>query len=320
MNAIYSITAAVGPTPGSFNQQWTQSGTGLSAGYTSLVPVQIGGNLVLFAFNKTTQQLDAYTLSGSDPWVQPTPCKAKLSGGPWDTISSFVLGNVPYLMTYRADTGGFGFYTIGSGLAISPPYIFAPSHTTPSKGFTAVVPYTSLGGQYVLGYDFDTGRVENFSVAVVPTSTGGAPPLLALNIWYHLWAAGWTQFSFFQLGGANFFFKINTKKLNVNIDHMQDNPAMGSVEQGSWLQGQLPDALTITAAAIVPWAYSEPYLLTYIASSGTTALYQIHSDCLGWTLQTSSVTVAGASLAVPYRIGDTSYVLLYQGTATGPSQ
>jgi hypothetical protein len=313
MNAIYSITAASGTIQATLKQQWTQGAAGLSAGYTSLVPVQIGGDLVLFAFNKATQPqgLDAYITSGSAPWLQRAPCKANLSGGPWDTISCFVLGNVPYLLTYRADTGNFGFFAIAADLSLSPAYIFTSSHSTPSNGFTTVVPYTSLGGQYVLGYDFASGRVENFSVAVVPSSTGGAPPLLALNIWYHLWAKGWTQFSFFQLGGANFFFKINTLKLNVNIDHMQDNPAMGSIEVGSWLQAQLPDALSITSAAIIPWAYGEPYLLTYIASSGKTAVYQIHSDCLGWTLQTSSTTVTGASIAVTYQIGGTSYVLLY---------
>jgi len=238
-----------------------------------------------------------------------------LIGGPWDTIRSFVLGNVEYLLAYRADTGGFGFFAVADDLTVSPPYIFAGSHTTPADGFTTVAPYTSLSGQYVLGYNFATGRVENFSVVVVPSSTGGKPALLALNVWYHLWAPGWTHFSFFQLGGSNFFFKINTAKLNVNIDHMQDNPAMGSIEIGSQLQAQLPDALSIDAAAIIPWAYGEPYLLTYIASSGATAVYRIHSDCLGWTLQVSSTTVPGASMAIPYRIGDMSYALLYQGTA-----
>lgn len=322
MNSIYSIKAASGTTPGALTQQWTQGASGLAAGYTSLVPVQLGGGLILFAFNKSTQPqaLDAYVLTGGDPWVQQMPCQANLSGGPWDSLHAFVLGNVTYLVTYRADTGGFGFFALAENLSVSAPYIFSASHTTPSNGFTTVAPYTSLSGQYLLGYDFTSGRVENFSVAVVPTSTGGRAPLLALNVWYHLWAPGWTHFSFFQLGGSNFFFKINTAKLNVNIDHMQDNPAMGSIEVGSQLQSQLPDALSIDAAAIIPWASGEPYLLTYIASSGMTAVYRIHSDCLGWTLQVSETTITGASIAVPYRIGDTSYVLLYQGTASGDPQ
>ncbi len=308
---------------GSLTRCWGESGAGLASGYTSMVPVQIGGRLLLLGFNKATQQVDAYTLSGSAPWVQQTPSKVTLSKGPWDTLTSFVFGNILYLLTYRADTGGMGFCSLSSDLTASPPYVFAPSHTTPSSGFTTVVPYVSLGAQYILGYDFNTGRVENFSVTVVPSSSGGVPPLLAVNIWYHLWAKGWTRFSFFQLGGSTFFFKINTVKLNVNIDHMQDNPAMGSIEVGSYLEKQLPDAMTIGQsglAAIIPWAYGEPYLLTYIAASGTTAVYKIHSDCLGWTALFSQTTFAGASLAVPYQIGDTSYVLLYGDSTTEQSK
>jgi len=63
MNAIYSIAAGSGTTQGALTPKWAQGATGLLAGYTSLVTVQIGGKLILFAFNKTTQQLDAYILS-----------------------------------------------------------------------------------------------------------------------------------------------------------------------------------------------------------------------------------------------------------------
>lgn len=316
MSAIYSVNAS-DPANG-LVQQW--SGEGLSPGYSSLVPVQVGGKLVLFAFNKTSQQLDAFVLSAGGTSIDRSADGLKLQSGPWDNACSFVLGNVPYLLAYRADTGQFGFFAIANDLSMSPPYIFTSSHTTPSVGFTTVVPYTSLSGQYILGYDFKTGRVENFSVSVIPTSADGVPPLLALNVWYHLWARGWTQFSFFQLGGSNFFFKINTVKLNVNIDHMQDNPAMGSIEVGSLLQSKMPDAPSITSAAIVPWANGEPYLFTYIASSGSSKVYRIHSNCLGWDLAISATTVTGATIAVPYRIGNISYVLLYQDTSLGGAQ
>jgi hypothetical protein len=223
-----------------------------------------------------------------------------------------VLGNEPYLLTYRRDNGTFGFYRVGADLSVSPPYLFALPRNTPSHGFTSIGAFTSLSQQYVLGYDFDTGYVSNFSVVVTPSSTGGVPPLLALNVWYHQWAQGWTRFAFFQLGGANFFFKINTKKLNVNIDHIQDNPAMGTVEVGSYLQAQLPDALTIDLTAPVPWDNGEPYLLTYIAASGATVVYRIHADCQGWTSLFAGATVTGATQAVPYRIGNTTYTLFYQ--------
>lgn len=313
MNSIYSISSAPDDGRVSVEQVWTQSASnGLSAGYTSLVPVQLGEGIILVAYNSATLQTDVYRLTASDPWIQPANSQADLSGGPWDSIATFVLGNETYLLTYRRDTGDFGFFRVAGDLSVSKPYIFTLPRNTPTKGFTTIGPFTSLGQQYVLGYDFDTGTVANFSVTVAPASVGGVPPLLALNIWYHQWAKGWTHFAFFQLGGANFFFKINTAKLNVNIDHIQDNPSLGTVEVGSYLQAQLPNALIIDIVAAVPWANGEPYLLTYIASSGATAIYAIHANCQGWTCLNTSMCITDASQAAIYRIGSTSYALLYQ--------
>jgi hypothetical protein len=78
---------------------------------------------------------------------------------------------------------------------------------------------------------------------------------------------------------------------------------------------QLPDALAITNAAILPWAHGDPYLVTYIAPTGVTAILRIHGDCLGWTSQAATTTVAGASLVIPYAVGKTSYVFFYGATA-----
>ena len=214
-------------------------------------------------------------------------------------------------MTYRGDNGTFGFFHVNTDLSVSKPLSFALPRNTPTHGFTTVAPYTSLGLQYIAGYSYDTGIVANFSLTVTSVSADGVPPLQPLNVWYHQWAKGWSHFAFFQMGGANFFFKINREKLNVNIDHMQDNPAMGSVEVGSYLQGKLPDALKIDSTAAIPWADGEPYLLTYIASTGATVVYRIHADCEGWSSMNSSTTVTGATQTVAYRIGSTSFVLLY---------
>lgn len=310
MTSIYAIKPA--PNGVTFNQVWAQAASGLAAGYTALVPVQVGAATALFAYNKTTQKADVYTLTDSAPWVQLSSAKIDLAGPAWDSLSTFVLGNDPYLMTYEREHGNFGFYRIANDLTVSKPYTFYFARNTPTHGFTTVAAYTSLGQVTFTGYDFDTGIVANFSLAVTSSSADGVPPLLAQNLWYHQWAKGWTRFAFFQLGGANFFFKINTAKLNVNIDHMQDNPAAGSVEVGSYLQAQLPDALSITNTAHVPWSNGEPYLLTYIASSGATVVYRIHADCQGWTNLNACTTEKDASQTVPYRIGNTSFVLFYQ--------
>ena len=301
-------------------QVWAQSGaSGLGAGHTNLVAMQIANRVVLVAYDKATQTTTTYGLSGGDPWIAPLDNRIDLTGGPWDIVQTFVFGNDPYLMTYRADQGAFGFFKIASDLSASPPYTFQFPRNWPTKDFTTVAPFASLGAQYVLCYNFERGTVAIYSLATITSAPGGAPALLAQNTWYHTWARGWTHFAFFQLGGANFFFKINLAKLNVNIDHIQDNPAAGTVEVGSWLQSQLPDAEIINAAATVPWAHGEPYLLTYIASTGKTEVLHVHADCRGWTRVSTGSTVAGASRVLPYRIGDVSYALFYGGKDTPSS-
>ena len=314
-NRIYAVqTDASGKVV--LAQAWSQNGgAGLPAGYTNFVVMSVGDRVVLVAYDKATQKTTTYGLSSGAPWFKPLDSRIDLTGGPWDILQSFLYGNDTYLMTYRADHGTFGFFKIASDLSASPPYTVAYPRNWPTKDFTTVAPFSSLGGQYVLGYNFEHGTVAIYVVATVTSAPDGMPALLMTNSWYHTWAKGWTHFAFFQLGGANFFFKINLDKLNVNIDHIQDNPAAGTVEVGSWLQGQLPDALNINAAAPIPWAHGEPYLVTYIAASGKTDVLHIHADCQGWDHVWTGPTVAGADLVVPYRIGDASYVLLYSGKA-----
>jgi len=296
---------------------WHGGAGELLAGCTAMASLVVGGKPVLFAFSKATHQTAVYELSDAAPWISQSAAQAglctDLGKQAWDSLNAFVLGNQPYLMAYERSSGTFGFFAVAADLSLSPPYLFVLVRNTPTQGFTSVGVYSSLGQIVFTGYDFDTGLVANFTLTVTATSASGLPPLLALNVWYHQWAKGWTRFAFFRLGGANFFFKINTGKLNVNIDHMQDNPAMGSVEVGSYLQAQLPDALQISHSAHLPWAGGDPLLITYIASSGKAELYRIHGDCQGWTgLCTHSLDSAG-TLLLTWRIADTSLVLLYTG-------
>jgi len=311
MTCIYSIKPSASGV--AIDRVWAQAAgaAGLAPGYTALATAPVGAATALFAYNKLTQATDVYTLDGGAPWVQLTDARPQLAGPAWDSLTSFVLGNEPYLMAYEREHGTFGFFRVASDLTVSPPYSFAAPRNTPTHGFSNVAAYTSLGQIAITGYSFDTGTVANFSLAVTSSTRDGTPALLAQNVWYHQWAKGWTRFAFFQLGGANFFFKINTAKLNVNIDHMQDNLAMGSVEVGSYLQDQLPDALAITSTAIVPWPGGEPYLVTYIAPSGATAVYRIHADCQGWTRLHTCITEKHVAQLIPYRAGGVSLALLY---------
>ena len=313
MSTLYAVREA--DETCSLEPVWHGEAGALLAGCTAMATLMVSGKPVLFAFSKLTHQTAVYALSDSAPWISKTAALADLGTSlgktAWDSLNAFVLGNQPYLMAYERSSGTFGFFAVAADLSLSEPYLFVLVRNTPTQGFTSVGVYSSLGQIVFTGYDFDTGLVANFTLAVTATSPPGVPPLLALNVWYHQWARGWTRFAFFQLGGANFFFKINTGKLNVNIDHMQDNPAMGSVEVGSYLQAQLPDALQISHSALVPWAGGDPMLITYIASSGKAELYRIHADCQGWTGLCSAGLDSAGSLLPTWRIKGTSLVLLY---------
>jgi hypothetical protein len=213
-------------------------------------------------------------------------------------------------MAYESHEGNFGFYEVNSDYSLSKPYVFNNRRSWPTQNFSEVAPFVSVGLLYVLGYDVVKGTVAIFSLDVVSSSTGGIPPLNMLNVWYHQWAKGWQDFAFFQLGQSNFFFKINKAKLNVNIDHVLDNIALGTVEIGSFLQHLLPNALDVTISSIIPWADSEPYLATYDGTTKNVNVYRIHADCQGWTLHNTTLADTTGQMSA-YRIGGTSYLLLY---------
>src|SRR5438067_6345818 len=108
VNRIYAVAPdAAGKI--SLQQVWAQSaGPGLGAGYSSLVPMQVGERVILVGYNKTKQATTTFGLNAGDPWIQPLDSRIDLTGGPWDIVQTFVFGNDRYLMTYRADHGQFG--------------------------------------------------------------------------------------------------------------------------------------------------------------------------------------------------------------------
>jgi hypothetical protein len=140
--------------------------------------------------------------------------------------------------------------------------------------------------------------VAMYTLSVTATSPKDMPPLFALAVWSHQWAKGWTRFAFFQFGGENFFLKTNTVKPNVNIDHVVDGLAGGTVEVATNMN--LPDAQQVDIVRSMTVGHGDPYFVAY-KKNGTAALYRFYSDCQGWTNALSLATVedAGHVLAVP---------------------
>jgi hypothetical protein len=282
----------------------------LEAAYSSLIPVTVEGQSLLFGYAPSQDHFDVYAFAAKAPWLRPLPAKPKIGKGR-DIINLFTLGNVPYVCAYTAKNGIFEISSVAKDLSLSPPYRFYRNHELAiSQDFTTLKPFIQFGQIVFLGYRGDNGYVAMYSLSVVVSSPApGVPPLLMLPVWSHPWAPGWTRFAFFQLGGETFFFKTNTKVLNVNIDHVLDSLSAGTTEVGTLLQDQLPDALKITNVEPIILSEAAPHFVTYIAPTGAATVNRIHADCLGWTQALAFEAPAKAGVVTPVKLGGQAYLI-----------
>jgi hypothetical protein len=312
MPTLYRLAPTRTANQLSVEQVWSQSGGGpLAPGYSQLVTLDVAGTPHLLAVEAGSGAVTAFALQDGEPWF--TELRSDLSlEGDYEIVEPFVLGGVPYLLAYAAGSGNMEFYPVGVDLGLGTPYkYFRTRPPGVTQGFTVTKPIVVAGFVYILCYAAATGAVNAYSLSVIATaqagSPAGSPPLLATNVWNHFWAHDWTNFAFFQLGGENFFFKINTGELNVNIDHMQDEPARGTVEVGTHLE--LENALRLNIVRSFELG-GDPYFITYM-TEGTATVNRFRGDCPGWVPQASLTMATGAGDIVPLRVGASNYALFY---------
>ena len=284
----------------------------VGGGFRNIVPLRAGGQDALLAFD-ANGQCTAFRALPAAPWIEPVACEIRL-GGPADIVEPFVIGLNPHLLAYAAEAGTLSFIPIGDDLKARPPYVFSRKRAPITTGFTVVKPLVFNGLVSVLCYSFTTGEVDIFSLNVTATLMSGAkpgtPPLLMRPLWIHQWAKNWTRFAFFTLGLENFFFKINVGKVNVNIDHIMDDPGTGTVEVGTYLQDQLDDPKGVEIVASFSMKGGEPYFVAY-RKNGQTGFYRIHSDCQGWTREAELDAGGGVTQIIPYETGGERFQLFY---------
>ena len=280
----------------------------LSGGYSVVVPAVVAGKPYLFAYDPSSPTADVFAFTAGAPWLATTKTKLTI-GSAKDKLNVFTLGNAPYLSVYTAKNGVFQVYSIADDLTLSQPYVFYRNHELAlSQNFTTLKFFTQFGQVVALGYR-DDGYVAMYTTNIVASSPADMPPLLMNPVWSHMWAPGWTRFAFFQLGGEPFFLKTNTKKLNVNIDHVLDTLSAGTSEVGTWLQDQLPDALKITNVEPLVLGDADPWFVTYIGPTGAATLNRIHADCQGWTQGASFNAPTGAQTVTPLPVGNQTFLI-----------
>jgi hypothetical protein len=310
---LYRIDPAPQRDELAVEEVWSQGGDGpLAAGYAHIRPLTVGGKLHLVAIDGAGKASMFAVTPGDQPFAQASSVLDL--GGPCDSAETFVLGNVAHLMTYVSESGTFSFFPIAGDLTTTAPYVFQrrrePGITV---GFDTVYPAVVNSGICLVGYSSRSGDVNTYTLSVIsstPPSAPGTPPLLAAPAWVHQWARDWVRFAFFQLGGETFFFKTNTGRLNVNIDHVLDDPSQGTIEVGSWLQDQLPDALAIDIVRAFYLGGGDPHFLTYM-SDGNATFNRFHGDCQGWTRCAAAQTAPGATEIAPFVADGGTYALFY---------
>ncbi len=279
----------------------------LPDGLTHLISLPIDGQDYLLGAD-ANGNATLFGLLASEPFISEGVPVA-LNIGPFDMVRAFTLANQAYLITYAAEGGDLNFFALDADGTVSRPYHYyrkrQPGLTT---GWTTFETLTYLNAPYFLSYNDTSGDVDLFSIAAKSVSAADTPPLFCSNVWSWTWAKGWGNFAFFQLGGENFFFKINRPYPNINIDHLSTDPAMRSNEVGTHLN--MPDWQDISIVRAVTLDNAIPFLLTY-QPSGKAAFHRIYADCQGWSDEAPISTAADISQITTYRLGGQSFALLY---------
>lgn len=309
---LYEIAPSSKPGVVDVTTVWKQAGGGIAAGLKNFITFPWQGGILLIG-QAADGSVKSYRLTGSAPFV--TEVKSNLDlRGPCDVLRPMVIGGVQHVVAYRAKSGKLAFHRVNPDLTLSKPYEYyrlrSPGLTT---GWTMLETITYLNMVYYVSYDAKTGAVELFNVNVTATSDGDTPPLQSLNVWSWQWAHDWTRFAFFQMGGENFFFKINIgTSPNVNIDHLCLDPNQRSNEVCTRMNDQMPNNQDPTLI-VRPLLLKDgtPYLVNYLPGSGATLFYRVHPDCQGWSTEAAVNSVGGASDIVTYRLDGRSFALFY---------
>ncbi|QAU49042.1 hypothetical protein [Bradyrhizobium guangzhouense] len=292
----WTLTSAYSGTPAEF----------AGPRYDAFVFIRNGDDHILCAYRAADGTTDLFQTTLSDP---PTRKVASINlGTGWSTLDAFKYYNENFLMTYRPDTGLFGFFSLGSDLAIRGKYMYSRFHAPAmSRDFTMVKSFVAGGRVIIMGYGFDSGSVCLYRIEGLVSSQPGAPPIAAHTVWDHVWAPGWTRFAFFTLGKEVFFLKTNTKFPNVNIDHVLDDPATGTSEVDSNMQ--LVDAQTLSLVAPFERDQGHPHFVAY-RPDGAVVAYRIYSTCAGWSQLANAKAVAAAHTLLPVVIDEKQLFLL----------
>lgn len=300
--AIYSIQRGDVPNTLKIDHVWpppNEAGN-LPAVYTHIFPFTFNKETHMCMYDKATGKADIYLVKRNKQWLNLASSQTLKKA--FDIVEPFLFAAQPHALGYTAKTGEFEFFRFREDLKFSLIHKYHKAYgEDKSTDYTTVKPFSSVKSIYFLCYNYDTGKVAFYQMSVTETTL-----LTTKRVFLSLWERGWTKYTMFQLGGANFYLKTNTIFNTSLFDHIIDDPSQG-IHVVIFYHDLLLDF-----DAMSPFYMGEgnPYFVTY-KKSGDTTFNRIHGDCRGWTKEASLSTVTGADLVVPFRLGAENYVLFY---------
>ncbi len=268
----------------------------LQNGLVNLVNCKLNNTDYVIGFNPTTKKAVVYITSVDGTFFKESFIKNFSFGT--SIIDVFYMGNRPMLLTYNPEDKHADIIHISDDFEFTSAY-----QVKIGKGLSTVKTFSYRFGQFFIAYDVKNGAVAKYQISIPPNGIAYAE-----KTWSATWAKGWTRFSFFQMGGENFFIKTNEVYGKVNIDHFMDDPTESSHPV---LNIDVPDQmLNLNFVSAFTNVEGFPFFATY-RTNGETTYNSIYGNCLGWSIECTMPSIADASCLFSFNVGTNNYTLVY---------
>ncbi|MBO3696962.1 hypothetical protein [Roseivirga sp. E12] len=297
---LYAVQTATASSDGQFSADQVDPTMvyNLPTGTSAVANYQLNGETYLVAFNATNSSattFQAYDEKSGMYLIQVATEKIDFGCA---IVEPFYLAGQPMLICYDGSNSEYAnFIQVADDFTLTSVY-----DAKIGEGNTTVKPFAWRYGVFFIAYNMNTGDVAKYQLSV-PSSQG----LYAETVWTDGWAQGWTRFSFFQMGGENFFIKTNVKYNKVNVDHFMDGADEPSHPV---LNIDAPDQMRgLAAVSAFTDAKGFPYFATY-RDTGEMTFNGIYGSVLGWDVESTVTAGAGLSVLNTFMIKDQNFTLV----------
>ncbi len=297
---LYAVNTATTSTDGQFSALPVDPEmlNSLPTGVSAVASFQLNGETYFTTFDAssdTATTFQAFDEKSGKFFTQVATQKNDLGCA---IVEPFYLAGRPMLICYDGTKSEYAdFIQIGDDFSLTKVY-----SAKIGEGNTTVKPFAWRFGLFFIAYNMNTGDVAKYQLSV-PSSQA----LYSETVWTDSWAQGWTRFSFFQMGGENFFIKTNVKYNKVNVDHFMDGADEPSHPV---LNIDAPDQMRgLTAVAAFTDAKGFPYFATY-RNTGEMTFNGIYGSILGWNVDGNGTASKDLNVLNALTIKDQNYILV----------